>query len=1098
VSQATCSRWINRAWVIVALFLTTTMAGIGLQAQALEATILGRVTDTSGAAVADAKIRVRNLGTDLTQAVTTDDQGRYSVADLDVGTYEVDVDKTGFKKVVHSGVSLTVGSQLVVDTTLEVGSTEQTVTVEGQAPQVEITSSAIGSLIEPTQVANLPLNGRNYTQLLTLAPGVVTGDYQKTVLGGRGAAYSVSGNRAFGELFLLDNTNTTDYFGKSVGSSGVTGEAMGVEAIAEFQMFTNTYSAQYGGNGAVLDAVSKSGTNSLHGSAYEYLRNSVLDSRNYFDGPAIPEFRRNQIGASLGGPVKKNKAFFFVNYEGLRELQGLSQPVFVPDANARMGLLPGCTISPGLGCSNAPTLIPASANNAAGQVAPVIDSTVAVYPLPANASDIGGGIAQYTAVGNNIAHENYLLSRFDYIFSEKDSLFVRYVLDLANFTEPSLPEPSLWPVYATNSDHIATIEEKHIASQNVVNLARFSFVRAFQLNITTDGQAYPALQFYPPNRYSPYDGAVTVSGLSAIGPTASAPVELAPNHFVGADDVLWTHGAHTLRFGISLERIQENINFPFNENGEYTFNSLLNLLQGSPFLFLGVGPGPTDADAFRASRELYLTPYLQDDWKLTPKLTLNIGLRYEWGANPTEVHNLFYNLLNPAGPQGSTFVNVPHAFKNNPSVNNYDPRIGLAYDPFAGHKTAIRAGFGIFHDVIVANKYLAPYTQQPPFIPTTVVFPICFPACHYGPAAPNLSNAVAQYSSTQGWDYLADSTPYTMQYNLNIQRDLGAGTILTVGYVGSRGVHQWLAYDWNPPVNTGTPQNPVMSSLIGGQIVTHNRTDSPNNPFGPYGYLVNYTPVGYSSYNSLQMSLNHRLSHDLQAQLSYTYSKCLDLNSDGSGLEGEQFGSGTEDPNPYYLRYNWGPCDNDRRHNFIASSVYYLPFHGNKFVEGWQVSGIWNWVSGAPFSPLAGFDVAGAGPFQPVQEQRASWESGCTPSNAIVGQGIQWFKSSCFVLPAVGTLGNVGRNSLNGPRLFDVDMALMKETKLSEQFNLQFRIEAFNLFNEANLAMVGKPGNLAVFSQGPNGTGIANPNAGQMSVTATSSRQMQFALRLLF
>jgi hypothetical protein len=1080
------------------IFLFVTAAGVRLEAQALRATVLGRVTDSSGAAVAGAKITVRNAGTELKQTVSTDDQGRYTVPDLDVGTYEVDADRSGFKRVVHSGIALTVGNQLVVDMVLEVGTAEQTITVEGQAPQVETTSSAIGSLIESTQVSNLPLNGRNYTQLLTLAPGVVTGNYQKSVLGGRGTAYSVSGNRAFGELFLLDNTNTTDYFGKSVGSSGVTGEAMGVEAIAEFQMLTNTYSAQYGGNGAVLDAVSKSGTNSLHGSAYEYLRNSVLDSRNYFDGPAIPSFRRNQFGGSLGGPVKKDKAFFFVNYEGLREFQGVSYPAFVPDAAAHQGYLPagpGGALQPvnPVGGSCTATLTAASNCVAANMV-----STVAIYPLPTNAVDIGGGIAQYTAVGNNIAHENYMLARLDYNFSEKDSVFVRYVLDLANFTEPSAPEPPLWPIYATNSSHIATIEEKHIASQNVVNLARFSFVRAFQLNNTTDGLAYPALQFYPPNRYSPYDGAVTVSGLSAIGPTASAPVELAPNHFVVADDVLWTRGAHTFRFGMSVERIQENINFPFNENGEYTFNGLAQLLQGSPFLFLGVGPGPTDADAFRASRELYLTPYVQDDWKISQKLTLNIGLRYEWGANPIEVHNLFYNLLNPTGPPGSTFVNVPHAFKQNPSVDNFDPRIGFAYDPFADHKTAIRAGFGIFHDVIVANKYLAPYTQQPPFIPTTVVFPICSPACHYGPAAANLSNAVAQYSSTQGWDYLASSTPYTMQYNFNIQRELGVGTILTIGYVGSRGVHQWLAYDWNPPVNTGTPQNPIMSNLIGGQIVTHNRTDSPNNPFGPYGYLVNYTPAGYSSYNSLQMSLNHRLSHDLQAQLSYTYSKCLDLNSDGSGLEGEQFGSGTEDPNPYYLRYNWGPCDNDRRHNFIVSSVYSLPFHGNRFVEGWQLSGIWNWVSGAPFSPLAGFDVAGAGPFQPVQEQRASWASGCNPKNSVVERGIQWFKPSCFVLPTVGTLGDVSRNSLNGPRLFDVDMALLKETKLSEQFNLQFRVEAFNLFNEANLAMVGKPGNLAVFSEGPNGTGIPNSNAGQMSVTATSSRQIQFGVRLLF
>ena len=1060
-------------WPLVLVLLST---GVRLEGQAIKANVIGRVTDSSGAAVAGAKITVKNVGTGVTQTATSDDQGRYTVPDLDVGTYQVDADMAGFKHVIRTGIDLTVGAQVTVDIPLEVGAAEQTVTVEGQVSQVETTSSAVGSLVEPTQIANLPLNGRNFTQLLTLAPGVVTGNYQISLLGGRGASYSVSGSRAFGELFLLDNTNSTDFFGHSVGGSSVTGEALGVDSIAEFQMLTNTYSAQYGGAGAVLDAVSKSGTNSFHGTAYEYIRNSVLDSRNHFDPARIPPFRRNQFGGSIGGPIKKDKAFFFVNYEGLRQLLGVSQPVFVPDANARKGILPSGPI-------------PASANNATGQVAPNIVSTLALYPLPANAAEIGGGIARYTAEENQLSHENYLLTRFDYTLSEKDSLFLRYVLDYGDFTDPGLPAIPLWLVYATSGNNIATIEEKHIASQNLVNLARFSFVRATQINTNVNPLQSPPLLFYPVNLpFQPRDGSITVTGLSSIGPGAAAPKSFVPNHFVVADDLLWTHGAHSFRFGMSVERVQDNVNSPFNEEGSYIFSSLLGFLQGNPVTFQGVGTAPTNADAFRDARELFLTPYIQDDWKITQRLTLNLGLRYDWAADPTEVGDKFHNLLNPRPVAGQRFVSVPHAFAQNPATDNFDPRIGLAYDPFNDHKTAIRAGFGIFRDVINASKYLTPYALQPPYLAVTIAgVPIT-----YGPAAPNVAKSSGVISSTQLSDYQTSSTPYVMQYNLNVQRELGTNTVLTVGYVGNRGVHQLLASDQNPPTNTGTAQNPVLASLIGGRIVSHPRS----NP--AYGFLVDFVPDGYSDYNSLQASLDHHLSRNFQTQISYTYSKCLDLNSDATGVEGEQFGSGTEDTNPYFLRNPYGPCDNDRRHNFIASGVYQFPFQGDKFVQGWQVSGIWNWVSGAPFSPVIGFDQAGAGPPVPIQEQRPNWAAGCDPQNAILGVGVQWFKPSCFTLPTLGTIGDVGRNSLDGPRLFKVDMALFKDTKVSERLNLQFRAEAFNLFNEANLTLVGKPGGLGVFTQGLGGTGSISPSAGQMTSTATASRQMQFELRFLF
>ena len=468
--------------------------------QATTATILGTVIDSSGAAIPGATVQVRNTGTGQTQEVQTDAQGRYRIPELGLGEYEIHASKEGFSTAVRTGVPLTVGSQTVVDFSLNIGQQQQTVTVEGAVSEVETTSAAVSNLVEQTQMRELPLNGRNFGELILLAPGVQavaagTSFYGKT------DNYSIAGSRPEGQAFLLDDVNVSGFWNHGTGS-GALGTQLGLDAISEFQTLTNTYSAQFGGSGSVINAVTRSGTNSFHGSAYEFLRNSALDARNFFDPQNIAPFRRNQFGGTFGGPIKKNKMFFFVNYEGLRQLLGETQVAFVPDANAHQGLLP-CASAPGAPCG---------ANGLANVgVSPNVASTLALFPIPTN--EIGGGIGSLTEVASQIGHENYLLARFDYSISTNDSLFMRYVRDTANLVEPfsgsSIP---LWPETDVTANHYATIEERHIISPTLINIARISFIRPEDSAAATATLA--PLEYFPGRE----NGRVT------IGAASEAPV----------------------------------------------------------------------------------------------------------------------------------------------------------------------------------------------------------------------------------------------------------------------------------------------------------------------------------------------------------------------------------------------------------------------------------------------------------------------------------------------------------------------------------------------------------------------------------------------
>ena len=1038
---------------VVGVMLSLSLALTGrLNAQGgTSATLLGTVTDSGGAVIPNASVQVKNVGTDQAQQVATDAQGRYTVPNLPIGDYEAQATAQGFQTIVRRGITLTVGQQAVVDFSMMVGQSQQTITVEAQVTQVDTSSTAVASYVEQKQINDLPLNGRNFTDLVTLIPGVAggsqVGNGGANLLYGLQNNFSVSGARAEGQAYLLDSTDIQDFWAHGSGS-GVMGTTLGIEAIAEFSVLTNTYSAQFGGNGAVVNAVSKSGTNAFHGSAYEFLRNSDFDARNFFDGASVPAFRQNQFGGTFGGPIKKDKLFFFVNDEELRKSQGQTVLALVPDANAHNGIVNGVKVG----------------------VNPAIAPLLALYPLPT--TTLSGGVGTINEVASTVGNEKYLLTRGDYNISPKDSLFVRWVRDYGDIVNPFLgsPLPPRWPEVANTKNSFATVEYRHVFSPAIVNLVRFSYTRTFESDVEQTADQASALDFFPSRGQN---GGVNITGLSSLGTSIYAPLQEVQNKFPLSDDVIWTKGAHSIRFGGVFSRVQTNFYQQGWWGGLYTFPGLTAFLEGSPSLFQGPEPGLTDP--YRDFREIDVDGYVHDEWKATSRLTLNFGLRYEFRTDPTTNVHPLETLIDP--PFGK-FQKVDHVFASNPSLKNFDPRIGVAWDPFGDHKTSIRVGAGIFYDPIEARSYASGYYFNPPYALAFVPLPQ-FPNPFPGALPPPAQLVGVDYNTTQ--------TPHMYQWNINIQRQLFESTTLTVGYVGSRGLHLYAARDINPVepsvVNGVTVFGVPTASLPGKSPTAIGITSNARlNPAG--AALSSEAPIGDSSYNSLQVGLNRRFSHGVQSQVSYTWSKCMDDASGTFGLEG-----GIPWSFPLDGSFDRGRCLFDRPQVLKWSGVYALPFQQNIFVKGWQVSGNLTAQSGSPWNVTVGFDQAGdvvAGSERPNL---------ILPANqAVTGNIGDWANPAAFSLPAPGTFGNLQRDFLWGPGTVDVDFATMKETQIREKFRLQFRAEFFNILNHPNFALP----NANAFVQTADGGGAPNPTFGKITATTTSSRQIQFALKLLF
>jgi hypothetical protein len=988
----------------------------------------------------------------------------------------------------------------------------QTVTVQANNSQVETTTAQVSTLVDSSQLTDLPLNNRNLADLILLAPGVnsFSNAFTQSAFYGGGFTFSVGGGRPNGQSMVLDDSDVQDYY--SHGSAGgALGTYMGVDAIGQFQVLTNTYSAQFGGAGAVVNQTTKSGTNRFHGTAYEFFRNSGLDARSWFDSPArTAPFRKNQFGGALGGPIKKDKMFFFGNYEGLRQLYAPAKIFTIPDTNTHNGLLPCNLVS-----SATPGACPAkTSGNFQPQplvnvgVTPIMAPYIAFFdqffPRPTaelySASGLPTGTGQETTFLPEIGTENYFVGRYDWTVSEKDSVFVRYLGDFSLLNNDNITGP--WhPDLEYNRNQFATVEEKHIFSGNLINIARFAFSRPFQRS-NPGSKRYSIFCYYTAAECAaqPSDGGFTYGGgLTAVGAGSPGPWRFNQNKYAEGDDVFWNRGAHSFKFGGEVKRVQSDAWSPLGL-GSWSFANLQNLLTALPASFSGVlrnSAGQLEENSFRYFREIQFAMYAQDDWRIRPTLTLNLGLRYEPGTNISETNgNLNFILIpgafvSPSLTAASAYTNVPHVFNTNPTLRNFDPRIGLAWDPFQDHKTSVRAGFGIFHNIIGPREFGAESYNNPPFKTGTALNPA------FTVTANSALLASAAPSQSFGLDYFINDTPYVEQWNLTVQREVIKNTIVSIGYVGSHSLHQIVESNLNPV--TCSPTGAACTAASTGQFATFSGGRIVQSPYlnPALSTLAIGRTVGFAKYAAAQLAVTRRLANNFQAGLSYTYSSCVDNGSGSYLVDG-----GTTFMDPYNHAYDVGWCSYYIRNNLKVNGLYTLPFQKDIFVKGWQVSSIYGYATGNPVSISTGFNQAptGGGANRPNYVGGA----GCTASgNATMKRNFAAqsvtgaLNASCFSLPPIGSFGNpIGRNTAFSSPANQWDGTISKTTpvpKISEQFAVQFRAEFYNLLNHPQFG----PPTGGLCAQSPTGGCTVLASFGQIT-SADPGRQIRFGMKFDF
>ena len=1074
-------------------------------AQVAGATLSGIASDASGAVIPNVQITIKNVATGVVKTVSTDGAGFYSAPNLLPGTYQVTASASGFSTAVLPGITLTVGAQQSLNLTLQVGQMSQSVQVTTEAIAVQLSSSSIGGEVNETTVRELPLNGRDWTQLASLEPGVNAVPTQDPIgvnanRGNRGFGnqLTISGTRPQHNNYRLDGISIVDYAGGSPGS--VVGVALGVDAISEFSVLTSNYSAEYGRtSGGVINAITRSGADTFHGGLYEFVRNSAFDAKNYFDSKttAIPPFRRNQFGGDVGGPIVKNKIFFFFDYEGLRQNLGITNKVNVPSANMRNGILSTAGL-PVASCPALTTLFVPGQSNVC--VSNAIIPYLQFWPLVPGAINNGPGntVSELIAI-QNPASENYETARGDYHISDRDSLAVSWFHDSSINDAPD--KFKQWTIGNTGSRHFGSIEETHTFTPALVNSVRFGFSRVVVLSNQAVGAINPlaadtSLGTFP-GRPAPGINVTGLTGFSGGVFALSAP-NMYWNSFQLYDDAFLTKGNHSIKFGGAIERMQHNFSVYGNINGLFSYSSLQNFLQNQPASFKG--QIPTSFTAFGLRQTLF-GAYLQDDWRIKPNLTINLGIRYEMVTEPSEIANRFENIRTITSP--TPFLGPP--FFKNPTTRNFEPRVGFAWDPFKDGKTSVRGAFGVFDILPLSYEYFNAINTGQPYVESLFTSSLntnSFPTGVVGQLG------VSQSALAATWIENNPKRNYVMIWNLTLQRQLTSSTTLTVGYVGNKGVHM---------MNREDDVNAVLPTVTSAGLLWPAVNGGPTSRVNPYfGQLRGDFWGGDANYNALQASVRKKLGHGIQAQGAYTWGKGIDTGS--ASVVGDPFQNSISTLYWFCKSCRRGLSDYDIKHTFVGNLIWDVPSPKNwgafatHTLGGWQVGGILTAETGVPFTPKFGGDPLGLNNFDPYDFPNRSYGSGC--ASGVTGNPSAYINLSCFSLPVPtpaiaaqctpfsavpGTcsnlFGNSGRNSVPGPGLTSFDFSLFKNNyipRISEAFNVQFRFEAFNVLNHPNF----QPpiDNSALFDA----KGNPVSGAGAIDLTSTTSRQLQLGLKVIF
>ena len=1079
-------------------------------AQVSAGSVGGTVRTETGAVIPGVQVSITQGSSGAVRTVATNTDGVYNVPDLPPGPYEMKVSAPGFISQLWTAVNVGAGVARVFNPVLQAGNPQQTVRVVAPPALVtETCTSACGNVSSST-VRDTPLNGRDWAQLATLQAGVTGvqangGNSDR----GFGAPISISGSRPDQNSFRLDAISINDYSNGAPGS--VLGDNLGIDAVEQVSVLGSNYPAEFGRtSGGLINAVTKSGSNSLHGTLYEFFRNSALDARNFFDGPKIPSFRRNQFGGSAGGPIRKDRTFIFGDYEGLRQSLGITSVDTVPSMAARAGNL-----------STGPVAVDPSVGR----------FIAAFYPLP-NGPLLGAGdTGIYSFAAPQITTENYFTVRLDQKFSVKDTLSATYMRDNSKTISPDTYGELFSSVVVARQ--VIAIHETHIFGPTLLNAFTLGFNRDLGILGKVISVANPLMND-PSYAFQPGGLAGSVDGVPGLTNFTGAPLpngfiassrSLAWNSFQGGDDVFLTRGIHTLKFGGLVERMQDNQLNNSNSDGSFRFSSLANLLTNAPRSYAGtVG---TSSPVF-GMRQTLIGAYIQDDMRLQKNLTFNAGLRYEMVTVPGEAHNLLTNLRNLSDAQP---VNGPPLFQN-PTRRNFEPRLGFAWNPKGG-KTLVRGGFGIFdvlplpYEFTISIQHALPFVHE---IYQNVLPPDTFPTGAFQDFSIPTSSSRSVYIQNN------PKRNYVMQWNLSVAKELSSTLAVTLGYVGSRGVHQPYRVDnidmvlpaaltsagylW--PCGPDALGNSCAAGFAPGGTQASPLPTSTLNP--NYGRISGDLWQANSFYDALQANVTKRMSHGFTFSGAYTWGKSIDTLS--STEANDAFPNGLFNQLFFDQSTTRGLSDFNVAQTFVLNLTWEIPSPGvdsalaKMALGGWQLGALYKVSTGQPFTPIMGGDPIGMKLEETGERPSRSNAPGCQ-SFVNPGNPNNYIKVQCLALPyapsslvaqcapfpgavapppsgsiyCANLFGNLGRNTLIGPGLAKLDVSVFKNNhvkRISESFNVQFRAEFFNVLNRANFAS--PTDNLAAFDQ----SGRPISSVGLIDSTQTTSRQIQFALKVIW